>query len=82
MGSPGPFGAGRVLDEPVTARKCEGERATPHKSERTEGAGRRADRVRRTWRGLRGLQSGSARAGRSDLPLQCDGENGFYSPFR
>jgi hypothetical protein len=46
------------------------------------GAGRRADRVRRTWRGLSGLRSGSRRAGRSDLlPLQCDGESGVHSPF-
>ena len=59
MGSPGPFGGGRVLDKPVTARKCEGERAPTHKSERTEGVGRRADRVRRTCRGRR---SGSLRA--------------------
>ena len=73
MGSLGPFGAGRVLDEPVTARKCEKASEQPHKSGRTEGVGRRPDRVRRTWHGLRGLRSGSSRAGRSDLPMQCDG---------
>jgi hypothetical protein len=56
-----------------------GERATPHKPERTEGAGRRADRVRRTWRAL---QSGIHRAGRlAARPLQCDEANGVHSPF-
>ena len=68
---------------PVTPRKCESERATPHKSERPEGMDDGADRVRRTWRGMHGRQSGSRRAGRSDLlPLQCDGESGVHSPFR
>ena len=55
----------------------------PHTVRTDRGVGRRADWVRRTWRGLSGLQSGSRRAGRSDpLPLQCDGESGVHSPFR
>ena len=61
------------MAEPVTAgSECAGERAATHKSERTEGAGRRADRVRRTWRGRR---TASLRAGRGCLPrwhLQSD----------
>ena len=69
LGGPCPFGGSGRDPEPVNPRELR-KRASTHTQVRTDGgAGGRADRVRRTWRGL---PTGRMRAGRPAGPLKCN----------